>query len=829
MAAKSDSDADRQYPRTASLYDAGADSQPGVGVPRGGVLGRYVVLYALGSGGMGHVYAAYDPDLDRKVALKVLRADILTSDRGVEARSRLRREAQAAAKLAHPNVVAVHDVGTVGDQLFLAMELVDGPTLAEWLTAEPRDRRQVLDLFLKAGRGLAAAHRAGVVHRDFKPGNVVVASGGVAKVLDFGLARAVEAPDEIQESGPPERATEPVATEALRARLTQTGKALGTPAYMAPEQRRGEPADARCDQYAFCAALHEALTGRLPDLDETRRERSIAAAGLPPWLRSVLTQGLADAPGARFASMEALLQRLATDPGRRRRRWALSAVAAAAALGLVLWQASRPRVLLCKGAERRLAGVWDAPSQASIRDAFAATGLSFAEPSWRATKQTLDRHAGRWVEAHTEACEATHLRGEQSAAMLDLQMACLDTRLAEMRAVVDIFRRPDRDVVMNAAASAATLSEIDRCADRAFLQSSPVFPSDPALRETVAGIRAQVARVEALRRAGKFEEAREISSATLSRAEATSFDPVLGEVKFQHGILLGRFGRLDEFREQLLESVEIALFTRHDELFARAATYLIVPSTFQGSFDEAELWGRLAGSAIGRLERRDELQAWRQLYLGLLANARGRHETAIEHFRNYLRLKPSITPAERGTALQNIGLAMLRLGRSEQALETLRQAAEELRAGFSVPHPNVALTLTTIGEAFFAQGRPAEALELHLAAVAELEEAVGPDHPDLSDPLSSAGEALAALDRPDEAVAAIDRAISIRTGAGYDPADLAVLQRRLAEVLWRTGKDHERALQVAREARRAFAAMGERGASELEQVDAWIQDRASGR
>src|SRR5579862_4327593 len=222
-----------------------------IAVARGATIGRYVILERLGQGGMGVVYRAYDPELDRRIALKLVRAD---SRHHLALRQRLVREAQAMARVSHANVLTVYDAGTVGDEVFIAMELVDGVTLGRWLRAERRAWRDVIDRFVGAGRGLAAAHAAGLVHRDFKPDNVLVAASGAVRVTDFGLARAARESD-------PDAAPSPSASPS---RLTQTGAVLGTPAYMAPEQVRGEAVDARADQFSFCVALYEALWGETP-------------------------------------------------------------------------------------------------------------------------------------------------------------------------------------------------------------------------------------------------------------------------------------------------------------------------------------------------------------------------------------------------------------------------------------------------------------------------------------------------------------------------------------------------------------------------------------
>ena len=294
-------------------------------------IARFLVIDELGAGAMGRVYAAYDPELDRRVALKLLH------DADADAAARLHREAQAMARLSHPNVVTVYEVGNHAEQLFIAMELVAGETLARWLSAAPRPWPAVLAAFRAAGEGLAAAHDAGLVHRDFKPANVLVGADGRVRVADFGLVYARVRP--IAASHEP--ADPPM--------LTRAGTVLGTPAYMAPEQILGAPTDARTDVFAFCLALWEARFGARPFTGETIEElhRSIArgAPDDPPkdslrdrWLRPLLRRGLEVDPERRWPDMRSLLDALAHDPAierARRRRGALRGLAALA-LGVVL-------------------------------------------------------------------------------------------------------------------------------------------------------------------------------------------------------------------------------------------------------------------------------------------------------------------------------------------------------------------------------------------------------------------------------------------------------------------------------------------------------------
>jgi hypothetical protein len=279
-------------------------------LPRGTNLARYVVLDPLGRGGMGVVYAAYDPELDRKVALKLLRPDLSTAAAGL-GRSQLLAEAQALARLSHPNVITVFDVGTWEDEVFFAMEFVRGETLRSAQAVPGLRPQRILDLYLAAGTGLAAAHQAGIVHRDVKPENVLVGDDGRVRVTDFGLARAAHEVD---------------------VRMS------GTPAYMAPEQWRGAPADVRTDQYSFCVALYEALHGQRPVRASAAPEGTEArrATRVPPGVDRTLARGLQPEAAARWPSMEALVAAL-RDARRPFRTRTLLAVAALLLVTTAVW------------------------------------------------------------------------------------------------------------------------------------------------------------------------------------------------------------------------------------------------------------------------------------------------------------------------------------------------------------------------------------------------------------------------------------------------------------------------------------------------------------
>lgn len=311
----------------------------------GSRIGRYIILAKLGEGGMGEVFSAFHEELERRVALKVLHPRLFGDDRG---RARMRREAQALARLSHPNVVQAYDVGEFAGRIFMAMEYVKGQTLrvaqARHDPSTPGGRRMILELYVQAGRGLAAAHAAGIIHRDFKPENVMVGDDGRTRVFDFGLAAArwhLGAPGEsangIHPPAPP-----------MDDGLTRTGSILGTPAYMAPEQFLGQSVDHRADIFAFCVALYFALHGEMPFGGETFTDRRAAVlagtprdppptAAVPPWLRAVLLRGLAREPSTRYSSMDSLLHAIADDPEHRRsQRWRIFRFGVTAVVGALV-------------------------------------------------------------------------------------------------------------------------------------------------------------------------------------------------------------------------------------------------------------------------------------------------------------------------------------------------------------------------------------------------------------------------------------------------------------------------------------------------------------
>ena len=434
---------------------------------RGTVVDRFVVLDLLGRGGMGVVYMAYDPELDRKVALKLLHPSERNSS---DPRAQLLAEAQVMARISHANVIAIYDVGTYREQVFAAMELVEGTTLRRWI-AERRTWREVVDVFLLAGEGLAAAHAAGVVHRDFKPENVLLGGDGRVKVSDFGLA------------------ADPSPT---------TGHIAGTPGYLAVEGFRPGGVDARGDQFSFCVALHEALHGRRPfsaqELDdfvaEVRRGPPLdGGSRVSARLNHVVRRGLALAPEDRYPSMRELLTdiRRAVTAHRMRRRMTATVGALALAIGataIVVDAWAVAQQLPCADAEARLAGIWDRGRRDAVKAAFVRTATPAATAAFDRVAAAIDRYAADWIAIRIEACAATEVRHEQSAALLELRMACLDQARFQLRELSNVLVAADADTVQKAE-SAVVLPALDRCSDRDALRAIVSPPLAMAARAQI--------------------------------------------------------------------------------------------------------------------------------------------------------------------------------------------------------------------------------------------------------------------------------------------------------------------------------------------------------
>jgi serine/threonine protein kinase/tetratricopeptide (TPR) repeat protein len=699
---------------------------------RGTPLDRYVVLDPLGEGGMGMVYAAYDSVLDRKVALKLLPPDDLEGGPDVSSgRARLLREAQAMARLSHPNVVAVYDVYQHGAQVFMAMELVEGQTLLQWQQEKPRTWREILTAFLAAGRGLAAAHAAGLVHRDFKPTNVLVGKDGRVRVTDFGLAREHHAPPEpVSVEAAPSPDTGPVKPHSLlELELTQRGAVMGTPAYMAPEQFRGATADARGDQFSFAVSLWEALYGERPFEGATpseRRENVLAGrikpppaySKVPPWVNRALLRALSTAPEARYPSLDALLSILERDPARVRRLGLAVGALSLLVLGssVLAWTSWRQRMAnLCTGSPQKLAGIWDVPRQRSIEQAFLGTGLSYAPDTWGRVRTALTAYTQAWADMHQDTCAATRIRGEQSEAVMSLRMACLESRRQELAALTDVFTDADATVLEKAISATSALRPLQGCADVEALMAEVKPPEDATVRKAVNVARGQLARVKALTEAGKYKEALELATAVEERTATLGYEPIRAEALFTKAWTQIISGENQGVSPLLMQALWLAHASRHDAVATAAAVRLMGYYSSRGTPEETERWEHFAEASLDRLGERGELRAIFFNNRGLAFYHQGKFPEAYEAFdRAFALAEQTLGPAHATTlryatnslaALDNLD----RVDDSLRALETLVRLGEN---NLGPDHPFLTQPLMNLANMYAIQGRIPEARAL---------------------------------------------------------------------------------------------------------------------
>ncbi|RKH98155.1 hypothetical protein D7Y04_24705 [Corallococcus sp. AB038B] len=753
-------------------------------VAQGTLLGRYVVLERLGAGGMGVVHAAYDPSLDRRIGLKLLRAPTSTSGSqgGTE---RLLREAQAAARTRHPHVVAVHDVGTFGDVVFIAMELVDGGTVRQHLLEATRPWRDVVRLYIQAGRGLAAAHAAGVVHRDFKPDNVLVDKEGRARVTDFGLAR-LESTEDVGtdaavptlgpgktaslKSTPGDAAPKVAAGEALSPTVAAgealsptvaAGEALsptvaadeaslpkgspggaappkgaplvtsvaGTPGYIAPEVLTGSPADARSDQYAFCISLYEGLHGQKPSAAEAGGLAN--RSNVPRAVHALIVRGLSPEPGVRHASMTVLLDALERAAFPR-----TSAKMAAAGVGAGLLAIAAAVVFArgpspCADDPTRLQGIWDADRKAALLKAFQATGAPDAVAAYEATARTLDAYASGWNDSRRDACLATHEHGTQSTAVLDLRTHCLERRRRELTALTEVLFSADRVGVASAPEAAQALSPLSRCADVEAL-SQPVPP--PERPEVAARVKAAYAKLDDARArlgADRWQDAVDRVAPIVKEAETLGYKPLLGEALLIEGE--ARAFLRDESAEPALRRAMLASLSGRDDL--RAAEALVYQVFVDGEVTQRPEQAKAhADEARALLERSGgnlELESQLLAYEGNSLEQQSRSSDALPLIQQALALQERLHGRDSprlARALLTMASTQRSMGRAEEALATIQRARNVLEAAYGPDHPKVAITINNMGGTLMELRRYEEGREAFLETLRRYARIYGPDH-----------------------------------------------------------------------------------------------------
>ncbi|MFY0567693.1 tetratricopeptide repeat protein [Archangium lansingense] len=785
---------------------------PGCTPEPGARVGRYVLLRRVGEGGMGVVFAAYDPDLDREVALKLLKPGAVAD---AEARGRLVREAQALARLSHPNVVIVHDVGLDDDTVFLAMELVRGRTLRHWLAEAPRPWREVLSRFLHAGQGLAAAHAVGLVHRDFKPDNVLLGDDGQVRVTDFGLARAMLPPLPPPEPWARERPTRQTPSPEGD---TLAGVRLGTPAYMSPEQWRGLRADARSDQFSFCVALYEALFGQRPFAGGTVEERVRAlregwvtppprGSRVPGAVRDAVLRGLAAEPDKRHPSLDALLARLECGSRTRRWRWAAAlatGVTASAAVGFGLAWSDATQV--CTGFEARLEGTWDATRRARLEQRFRQAVPPVPGDAFESTARALDAYAQALVAQEQQSCEDTRVRQAQSERLMDLRAACLDGRREALHVLVELLEGDDREALPRAPEAARQLPSLAACADRDALARVDPLPEAlearwelAALRRELDGLRVQGAAGFHARVLPRLEE-------VVAALRRLGHRPTLARALLLQGELRGTAGGFAAAREVLEEAVRVAEAGHDDETAAQAWNRLLYTEVEgMGLVKEAQRTARMAEAALERLGPEASLEVAAELHRvrSTLGYRQGEYARSLTDAREALAL------LERARGPQDValtevltvmGMALNAMGRYAEAEQQYARALALTEAVYGREHPLRAGHLSNVATALRLQGKVAEAVARYGEALDLAERLLGAEHSSTSVIRVNLGDALSRQGQLAKALPHYERALaSLRKGGDGERLRMANVLLSLGNARLDLGQ-HPQAEEAYREA-----------------------------
>jgi len=731
---------------------------------------RYVLLDRLGEGGMGVVWSAYDPELDRRIAIKVLREPAAA---GTPRRTRMLREAQALARLAHPNVVAIHDVGTLDERVWIAMEYVEGETLAAWRKRTNPSWREVVEVMSAAGRGLAAAHAVGLVHRDVKPDNVMVGRDGRVRVMDFGLAFAAaggDASDAASDSTPL-----PIASQAQ----TLAGGLAGTPGYMPPEQLHHLEVDAAGDQFAYCVTLWEACYGTKAFLGATIVELSTAVlqgriatppadSRVPRWLRDVALRGMATDRAQRFASMTDLLDALDQGQLRARRRIAYAAATVVAIGGAVAWAShaavERTRATACANEGAAIAEVWPGAGdtqRTAVAAAITRTGVPFAASTLERIDARLDEYTAKWSAARGAAC----LR-DQSDPLRDQIVACLDDQREMMTATISVFREADRDVATGAISSTASLVPVYDCEDAAYLAriENEVVGSEGAAGE----LRRRLTRLTATVRTGNDDGVIADAAALVADADAIGATALVAQAHALHGETLMRASKFEDAVEAMRAGFTMALGIGRDHVALDAAANLAFAIGYRlGRNAEGRQWIAIADAMLRRLPSDDgSCEGLIRHNEAILFALGGDMDSAVQSLERALELTIPVNGPDHLSIARihtDLGAVHTEARQLAPALMHHRRALEIYEAALGPDHPMIASTLINLGAAHQFLGSNELARAAFERAIAVAESVDGSEHANVASALESLGTTFTLLGEHERAFAALQRSLVIRT------------------------------------------------------------------
>lgn len=760
---------------------------------------------------MGIVYEAHDPELERTVAIKLVRPAAAADDDD-DAPARLLREAQAMALLQHPNVVPVYDAGRSGGHVYLVMERLTGDSLRRWLERQ-RPWQEIVAVFAAAGRGLAAAHAAGIVHRDFKPANVVVGEDGGVFVLDFGLAHAAsrDSPSRSRSRDPPTTfrargvdAEDSTGTDRLSARLTRVGLVMGTPRFMAPEQHEDGDVDPRTDQYSLCVALYQALFGVAPYTGGStaellqaklaeRRQAPVRGSDVPRSLRRAIERGLAADPGARHPSMARLLDAL--EP--RASRWRAMAIgggALALAAAAVIVEPVEPDPDACTDVPT-VEQLWSGARRDEAERAIAGAQRGYAADTWTRVDAAMGQWARSWVAAQTEACA-------DASEGADVVRWCLADRRGAFGEAAAVLAEVDADALGRVVRVVTSLPAPAGCETASDEASWATLPADPELRSAIGRARARLARASALEKMGRWDDSILVGREALAAAQATGFAPAIAEVEYQLGMSLCFGQQCEEGERLLVEAVHKAEAVGHASVVVSAASGLtFITGSMDNRYDEAIRWARLGQAHLERVADDGNREANLLDALGAVYSSRGEPAQAEPLHRQAIALHVSAHEEQSdetdeadedrrersiglATSRNNLGIALYSLGRFEEAIEQYEQVVKLREVALGEHHPDVGAAYNNLANALMQIRRLDEARDEHVRSMAIWEAGLGRKHPFIGASLNNLGNVEYNLGDFEAAEARYREALALRLEVlPPDHVDLAATRLNLGAVL----------------------------------------------
>ncbi len=773
----------------------------------------------LGEGGMGVVYLVHDVELERPVALKLQRKE------SEQSTLRMAREARAMARVSHPNVVPVHEVGQHDGQLFIAMEYIPGGTVRQWLET-PRSWREIVDLFVQAGHGLAAAHAIELVHRDFKPDNVLVGEDGRARVADFGLARAI-VPRQEDDSAEytarlpevsagtrtaagsgaesrPEAASSSERASLLSNKLTQTGAAVGTVAYMAPEQWGGSKLDARADQFSFCVALFEALYGVRPfagrsagpllyNIQRGQIRDPPPGRRVPRRILKILRRGLAAEPESRFSSMLILLRKLERQPISRSRVVAsVGALGVATVVGTAMntEDADEP----CEAGVAEMHRLWTPATEDELRRAAEATGKPYAVEALERSLRPLSSYADRWTQAYTVACESTHVRKEQTESTFELVAACLAGRRQAFEGLVGELRSGELARLESSVGAATSLPALEPCTNAAALGQLDPLPSDVEARGSLLELRAEIQAFPEQASDMDYEDGIARAQDLLDRAKAIGYRPTIGRARLAIVGVQTRASRITS-DDQVRKAFNDALASGDYHLAADAAARSV---EFYAPKDAAEAhqWGSTGITLL------DKIGASKSAYLRLLraeAVAYGMAQD-FEHaepvFREIIDSLTAEDPEDPklATAYADLAVTLAHRGEFEAAATSFEEAHARTIQAHGSRHPDGALALANVARIRLQMGERHVAIGFFEEARARLAAAYGDEYPEVARLDNDLADLYAGSGEVNRAIALLEHAIKVmRTTDGHRLPARFEAEVLYSQLLAETGRDSEAA------------------------------------